>query len=55
VKYTHSWEVESDQVDLDIELGKMVAPGTGIWTRIGTSFADSDRDASILFGVRFIR
>ncbi|CAM5587715.1 hypothetical protein ATER59S_05225 [Aquamicrobium terrae] len=54
-KYTRSWETHAEQVDFDLELGKMVTPTTGIWTRIGTSALDSDRDASVLFGIRFIR
>lgn len=54
-KYTKSWETDKEDLDLEIELGQMVAPDTGVWTRIGTSALDSDREASILFGVRFIR
>ena len=55
LKYTHSWETETQQTDLEIELGRMIGPATGIWTRVGSSWLDSDREASVLFGIRFIR
>lgn len=38
-----------------MEFGRMVAADTGIWARIGTSMLDSDREASLNLGVRFIR
>lgn len=55
LKYTRSWETDAEQIDAEIELGRMVGPTTGVWARIGTSFLDSDREASLLLGVRFIR
>jgi len=55
LKYTESWETGARQVDFDLELGRMVGASTGIWTRLGTSWLDSDRDASVLLGIRFIQ
>jgi hypothetical protein len=55
VKYTKSWETEAEQLDFEVEYGRMIGPSTGIWARIGTSALDSDRDAMLLLGVRFIR
>lgn len=55
LKFTKSWETRAEQVDFEIELGRMIGPNTGIWTRVGTSGLDSDRDASVLFGIRFIQ
>ena len=55
LKYTHSWKTETEQADFDVEIGRMVGPSTGVWTRVGTSWLDSDRNASLLLGIRFIR
>jgi hypothetical protein len=55
LKYTRSWEDDSEVLDLELEYGRMVARRVGVWARVGTSFFDSDRDASLLLGVRFIR
>ena len=56
VKYTKSWVGSgAEQVDLEVEYGKMVGPGIGVWGRVGTSFLDSDREIGLLLGVRLIR
>jgi hypothetical protein len=54
LKYTKSWETEVEQVDVDLEYGRMIAPATGVWVRAGTSYLDSDRDFGVLVGIRFI-
>lgn len=55
LKYTRSWESNVEQLDADIEFGRMIGPATGVWARVGTSFLDSDRDVGLLLGVRFIK
>lgn len=55
LKYTKSWENENELLDIELEYGRMIGPSTGVWARVGTSALDSDREAMVLFGVRFIR
>lgn len=54
LKYTYSWESKKEELDYDHELGMMISSNTGVWTRVGTSFLDSDRNASFLIGIRFL-
>lgn len=54
-KYTKSWQSDrTETLDLEVELGQMVAPTTGVWIRAGTAFLDSDRDFGINLGMRNI-
>lgn len=55
LKYTKSWENKTELLDVELEYGRMIGPSTGVWARVGTSALDSDREAMVLFGVRFIR
>ena len=41
-------------LDLEFELGTMIAPTTGVWVRSGTSFLDSTREYGINVGLRQI-
>jgi len=41
-------------LDVEFELGQMIAPTTGVFARVGTSFLDSTRDFGINVGLRRI-
>ncbi|WP_295447305.1 hypothetical protein [uncultured Thiodictyon sp.] len=39
---------------MELELGQMICPGTGVFARVGTSFLDSTDDFGINLGFKCI-
>lgn len=54
LKYTKNWNSDQEEMDYDQEFGLMLNRNIGTWLRAGTSWLDSDRDFSVLIGVRLI-